>query len=267
VTPARQNPPVLVTAAAALAYVLTFAAILVWLPLQAVLTLVTWPFDRTRRVGGRFLRWVAIFATYTFPFWRIRIEGSWPRGRQAFVVVSNHQSMLDIFMLSRLPREMKWVAKEELFRIPWIGWMFRISGDIPVRRGDQESGREVMARARWYLDRGMHVMLFPEGTRSRDGTMRQFKTGAFRLAIEAQVPVLPVAVSGTGDGMPKGSPWVRPARAMARILDPVPTAGMGLADVDRLCETVRERIGVAVAELERARAAAGPVPGAAREPA
>ncbi len=254
-------PPFLVTAVAALSYLVAFAAILVWLPAEVLLLAVTWPFDRTRRVPGRFLRYVAVFCTYAFPFWRIRVGGTWPPGRRAYVVVSNHQSMLDIFMLSRLPREMKWIAKEELFRIPWIGWMFHVSGDIALKRGDAESGRETLERARWYLDRGMHVMMFPEGTRSRDGRMLPFKSGAFRLALEAGVPVLPVAVSGTADGMPKGSPWVRPARAMARILEPVETAGMTDADTNRLRDRVRERIAAGVAELERERAAAGPPPG------
>ena len=258
---AARFPPFLVPAVAALSYLAAFAAILLWLPLEVLLLAVTWPFDRTRRVTGRFLRGSAVFCTYAFPFWRIRVDGKWPPGKRAYVVVSNHQSMLDIFMLSRLPREMKWVAKEELFRVPWIGWMFRVSGDIPLRRGDAESGRETLTRARWYLDHGMHVMMFPEGTRSRDGRMLPFKSGAFRLALEAGVPVLPIAVSGTADGMPKGSPWVRPARAMARILEPVETAGMTDADTNRLRDLVRQRIAAGVAELERERAAAGPAPG------
>jgi 1-acyl-sn-glycerol-3-phosphate acyltransferase len=241
---------VAVPIAAAFAYLLSIGAIVVWLPAMALVWATTAPFDPTRRVAGRFLRWCAVFATLTFPFWRIRIEGRWPSGKRAYVVVSNHQSMLDIFMLSRLPREMKWVAKKELFRVPWVGWMFWLAGDIPIRRGDADSARDVLARARHYLDRGMNVMMFPEGTRSRDGRMLPFKSGAFRLAIEAGVPVLPVAVYGTAEGMPKGSPWVRPARPRARILEPVETAGMSDADTTRLRDRVRERIAAAVEELK-----------------
>jgi 1-acyl-sn-glycerol-3-phosphate acyltransferase len=228
------------------AYLISFAAILLWLPALAMVWAVTVPFDRTRRVAGRFLRWLAIFITYTFPPWRLRILGRWPADRRAYVVVANHQSTLDIFMLSRIPREMKWVAKAELFRIPWIGWMFRMAGDIPVWRGEGASGRAALGKARDYLDHGMSVMLFPEGTRSRDGRLLPFKPGAFKLALEAGVPVLPVAVNGTADGMPKGSPWVRPAQAWARILEPVETAGMTDADVHRLAGLVRDRITAAL---------------------
>ena len=237
---------VLVPVAAALAYLLVLAGIALWLPAQALLLLVTAPFDRNRRAAGRFLRWLAVLATYSFPFWRLRVEGAFPADGRAYVVVANHESMLDIFMLSRIPREMKWMAKAELFGIPWVGLMFRLAGDIPVRRGHGESGRKALERARAYLRSGMHVMLFPEGTRSRDGKLLPFKPGAFKLAIEAGAPVLPVAVRGTGEGMPKGSPWVRPARAWARILEPVETAGMGEGDVERLAQAVRDRIAAAL---------------------
>jgi 1-acyl-sn-glycerol-3-phosphate acyltransferase len=231
---------------AAIGYFLTGLVILVALPLQAVLFALTFPFDRNRKVAGRFSRLAAVTVTKTFPPWRLRIAGRWPPGRQAYVVVANHQSLLDILMLSKLPREMKWVAKESLFKVPWVGWMFRISGDIPVRRGDSESGGAALAKARRYLERGMNVMIFPEGTRSVSTKLLPFKSGAFRLAIEAGVPILPVAVHGAAQGMPKGSPWVRPCRAYARILEPVPTAGLTIEDTGRLKDEVRRRIAAAL---------------------
>ena len=233
---------------AALSYAVSLVAIAIWPPAVALVLLVTWPFDRNRAVAGRLLRMCGAFISRSFPFWRIRIDGRWPPGRGAYVVVANHQSFLDIFLLSNIPHEMKWVAKKELFRIPWVGWAFFLVGDIPVDRGDAASAVKLMAKARGYLQRGMSVMIFPEGTRSRDGKLLPFKAGAFKLAVDAGVPVLPIAVSGTAQGMPKGTPWVRPSRLTVRILDPVPTAGLGDRDLRRLRDGVRDAIARALEE-------------------
>jgi len=110
--------------------------ILVGLPIQLLLWVVTRPFDRNLVVPGRFLRFVGVLLGNTYRPWKFRVDGSWPAQGGPFVVVANHQSLLDIVLLSRMPREMKWVGKEELFKIPWIGWMLRLTGDIAVRRGD-----------------------------------------------------------------------------------------------------------------------------------
>ncbi len=235
---------------AIIGYPVAIALIVLALPVQALLLLLTAPFDRNRAVPGRFLRFVGVAISKTFPPWRLGVEGAWPAGGP-FVVVANHQSILDILLLSRMPREMKWVAKEELFRIPWVGTMLRMSGDIAIRRGDAESGGEALARAKAYLARGMSVMIFPEGTRSRTGALLPFKSGAFRLALDAGVPVLPVAVHGTARGMPKGGPWVNPCRARARILAPVAVAPYG-GDAVRLRDEVRARIQAAERELAAA---------------
>ncbi|MGA8892066.1 MAG: 1-acylglycerol-3-phosphate O-acyltransferase, partial [Anaeromyxobacteraceae bacterium] len=245
--PPRLPRPV-VNVLAALSYVVSVVVIVLAFPVLLLLVAVTAPFDPTRRIPGRFLRLAGSTPTYVFPFWHVRIEGEQPR-TGAYVCTSNHQSFLDIFAMSRQRREMKWIAKEEVFKIPFFGLYFRLSGDISVQRGDRESGGAALTKARWYLDRGMPVMIFPEGTRSRDGRMGPFKPGAFRLAIEAQVPILPVAVTGSADGMPKGSPWIRPTLVLVRVLAPIETKGMTGSDVVRLMATTRDRIAAAEAEL------------------
>ncbi len=227
--------------AAILGYFLSFLLIALALPIEALLLVLTWPFDRNRTIPGRFLRLAGVAISSSFLTWRLRLEGRFP-GEGPYVVVANHQSMLDIPLISRVPREMKWMAKESLFKIPWFGWLFVLSGDIPIRRGDADSATGALRKAREYLSRGMSVMIFPEGTRSRTGKLGTFKSGAFRLAIDAGVPVLPIVVSGTAAGYPKGSPWVRPCRGVARILEPVPVEGYTLEDAGKLREAVRERI-------------------------
>ncbi len=184
-----------------------------------------------------------------FPYWRIHVEGSWPAGKQAFVVVANHQSYLDIFAMCNIHHEMKWVAKKELFRIPLFGLGLHLAGDIGLDRGDGASALAMMAKARRYLASGMSVSMFPEGTRSDGGKLLPFKPGAFRLAVQSGVPLLPVVVSGTAQGMPKRGPWIHPARVTVRILCPVRTVGLHAGGVRGLREDVRGRMQGALDEI------------------
>lgn len=202
------------------------------------------------RQRGRWMRRFGRFTGACTPLWRFSVEGTAPKDidRAAYVVVGNHVSTADPFLLSWLPWDMRWVGKEELFRLPVLGWLLRWGGDIPLRRGDRSSVEAMFRACRETLDGGLSVMLFPEGTRSRDGSLQVFKDGAFRLAIEAQVPVLPVVLHGTHACRPKGSLWFGEAHAVVRVLEPVPTKGLGLEDVARLREEVRGRI---AAELAR----------------
>ena len=240
---------VAVPVVATLSYVAGLAALLVWTPLTLVVFLVTTPFDRNRVLTSSFYRLLPAFWSRSFPFWRIRIEGSWPAGGGSYVIVANHQSFLDIFALCNIAHEWKWVAKKSLFRIPMFGWGLSLSGSISLDRGDTASALAVMAECHRYLAERISVMMFPEGTRSTDGKLLPFKPGAFRLALEAGVPVLPIAVSGTAAGMPKGGFWVRPTTITLRILEPVPTAGLKIHEIPRVRDDVRQRIARAL-ELE-----------------
>lgn len=204
-----------------------------------------------RRLRGRWMRRFGRVTSALTPLWRFSVEGSRPADIDAkgYVVVCNHQSTADPFLLSWLPWDMRWVAKEELFRTPPVGWLMRLSGDIPLRRGDGESVAKMMAQCRATLAAGMSVMLFPEGTRSPDGKLLPFKDGAFRLAIETGRPILPLALHGTRSCRPKGSLWFGDADAVVRALEPIPTAGLTLEDLPWLKEQVRERISVAADAL------------------
>ncbi len=229
------------------AYLAFAACMCAWLPIEALVHAVHRR-DEVPRIEGRWLRRLARVVTRASRLWRFSVEGQPPPdiGTRGYVVVANHQSNADAFLLSYLPWDMRWIAKRELFGVPVVGWLLRLSGDIPVRRGDRESAERMHEQARDTLERGLSVMIFPEGTRSRDGHLQPFKDGAFRLAIEAHAPVLPIVVRGTRDCMPKDSRWLGEARASARVLEPIDTRDLGPGDVGRLRDRVHARIAEAL---------------------
>jgi 1-acyl-sn-glycerol-3-phosphate acyltransferase len=186
------------------------------------------------------------------PFWHFRTDGTMIRDpRRPYVAVSNHESYADIFLISHLPWEMKWLSKEAIFRIPVMGWMMRMAGDIAVQRGDHGSRRQALADVRDRLAKGVSVMIMPEGTRSPHDELLPFHDGAFRVAVEAGVPVLPMAVAGTRHAMAKDSLRFNRARAVVRVLEPVDTRGLTHADVPALRDRVRDMIVRARDELRR----------------
>ena len=207
--------------------------------------------DPTHRRAGQWLRNFGKLTSRLTPQWDFTVEGEPPRdiATRAHVVVCNHESNADPFLLSWLPWDMRWISKQELFELPLLGTQMRLGGDIALRRGDADSVRDMLAECRATLERGVSVMIFPEGTRSPDGTLGTFKDGAFRLAIEAQVPLLPVALAGTRGCLPKGSGALGEARAIARVLPALDTQGLTLHDVDALRERARSSIGEAVQAL------------------
>lgn len=207
--------------------------------------------DPTQRNPGRWMRRLGRTTGRLTPLWKFTIEGEPPAdiAHCAYVVVSNHESQADPFLLSWLPFDMRWVAKEELFKPPVSGWAMRFGGDIPLRRGRGDSVRAMLSECERALAGGISVMMFPEGTRSKDGVMLPFKDGAFALAIRAQVPVLPIAIAGTHQMRPKHSRWFGRAHACAKILAPIPTSGLAEGDVASLRDRTRDAIAGALPEL------------------
>jgi len=225
------------------AWLVLVLCILIWFPVMVVLLLVTGPFDRGRYIVGYVFRRIGPAMATLNPLWRFRYSGTMPQNpRQPYVVVSNHESFADILLISHLPWEMKWLSKAELFRIPIMGWMMWLAGDIPVKRGFGPSAVEAMERCRKALRQRVSVMIFPEGTRSKTAELLPFKDGAFRLAIEAGVPILPLALSGTGTALPKHGWRFGRSAAHLRVLEPVDTAGLTLADAPALKAQIRDLI-------------------------
>ncbi len=208
--------------------------------------------DPTQRVPGQWMRRFGRTTTRLSPLWHFSVEGTAPADIQerGYVVVSNHESTADPFLLSFLPWDMRWIAKEELFKIPIIGKLMKYGGDISLKRGDKESVVAMMSECRSTLLAGMSVMIFPEGTRSPDGHLLPFKLGAFELALSTGAPILPVAIRGTRSCRPKGSKWFGKANATARVLAPIETKGSSLT-AQALAERVRNQISDALGHSSR----------------
>jgi 1-acyl-sn-glycerol-3-phosphate acyltransferase len=169
-------------------------------------------------------------------FIRVRVCGLEKLDPRAnYVFVANHSSYMDIpALLARLPYQFRFFAKKGLYKIPFLGWHLHRAGHLPVDRSNaRNSLKSMSAGARIVADRGVSVLLFPEGGRTRVG-LREFKEGAAYIAIKAGVPVVPVAIAGMRELLPMGSIHLRAGRAELRVGAPIPTEGLKLSDREDL---------------------------------
>jgi 1-acyl-sn-glycerol-3-phosphate acyltransferase len=227
-------------------------------PVAVLVWAITAPFDRRRRALHLFTCFWASLYTWLNPLWSVEVRGRdrIPRG-QTCVLVANHLSLLDILLMFRLFTHFTWVSKVENFRVPFIGWNMRLNGYIPLKRGDRESVRAMLAACERELRDGTSVMMFPEGTRSRSGALQPFKPGAFDLALRTSSPLLPVLVEGTASALPKRGFVLRGRhRIRLTVLDPIPVESFAGLDV----ATLTERTHALFAEKLAARAPEGTPP-------
>jgi len=214
---------------------------LVLFPVALLIWLVTVPFDRRLRALHQFTCFWASLYTWLNPVWRVRVTGREKiRPDAAYVMIANHQSMLDILVLFRLFVHYKWVSKLSNFRVPCIGWNMTLNRYIPLTRGSRESVTKMMQLCEDRLREGSSIMMFPEGTRSPDGHLQAFKPGAFTLAQRTQVPLLPIIVEGTSKALPKRG-FVLQGRfpIRVRVLDEIPHAEFANQPVEQVMASVR----------------------------
>ncbi len=173
-------------------------------PVALIIWLVTAAFDPRRRALHKFTCFWASLYSWLNPAWRVTIRGrDHVQAGTTYMFVANHLSLLDILVLFRLFYDFKWVSKAGIFTVPVIGWNMRLNGYIPLVRGDRDSVTQMMATCQRTLAQGSSLMMFPEGTRSASGELQTFKTGAFELAAQAGVPIVPIVIQGTHDALPK----------------------------------------------------------------
>lgn len=217
----------------------------------------TAPFDGRRRLLQQYTCAWGYHYLGALPLWRASVEGTARiRDDRTYVLVANHQSLGDILLLFGLFKHYKWVSKREIFRVPFVGWNMVLNDYVRLVRGDSKSIEAMMEACRVHLRGGSSVMMFPEGTRSIDGNIKTFKHGAFTLAAELDLEVVPIVVDGTGDALPKhdlmiAHEWGLPLRA--NVLEPM-AARPGESAAD-FAERVRATMVAELASMRAARAA------------
>ena len=170
---------------------------------------------------------------------------------QSYVVVANHRSLVDIYLVYGVSgMDLKWVMKKELRSIPIFGMACEKLGHVVVDRSNTKADLESMDRARQSLVDGKSIFFFPEGTRSKTETLQAFKKGAFRMAIDLQLPILPVSIHGTREILPTNTTQLYPGTATMVFHDPISTANMDASSTDSLMEQTRAVMLAALQEDE-----------------
>jgi 1-acyl-sn-glycerol-3-phosphate acyltransferase len=232
------------TAASALFVAFMAVSSLVFYMGALVLWGLTRPFDPRLRWLHQYSSFWAATYLWVNPYWHVQVSGrEHIDAASPCVLVSNHASALDILVLFRLFRHFKWVSKQENFRVPFVGWNMYLNRYVRLERGNREDARRALDDCRDHIARGSSVLFFPEGTRSNTGELRAFKPGAFVVAKDMRVPVVPIAVRGTREALPKRSLTMQGRQDMSvEVLPPIPLEVVEALEVGELAAEARRRI-------------------------
>lgn len=221
------------------------------LPVAFILWLISIPFDKRRLMNNRWMVIQGIVLTKMSPFWKVVVDGREKIDqKQAYVIVPNHQSMLDIVFFNMLHHRLRWVSKIEVFKLPIVGWEMRMVKYIELVRGNKGSVVKMMESCVKSLQEGISVVIFPEGTRSLTGAIGKFKAGAFQIAVKTDKPLLPVLIDGTGDILPKkGFLFGNRSVVRIRVLDPIFPGNFKTGDPEELAAMVQAKMVSAMEQL------------------
>lgn len=224
--------------------------------LSAVALVLLFAVDRPRRVVHEISRGMVHIFFGIPPLWRVEVEGLEHVDRsKSYVIVLNHQAMTDIPALYKVPLNFRWVSKREVFRIPFFGQFLRLHGDICIDRGNaREAMEQLLGKGKMWIGRGVSVAIFPEGTRSKDGEIHRFKAGAFELAREAGVELLPVVLDGTAQLVRKNRLFKWRHTLVLHVLQPVATEHIAAADTKELMVEVHDRMACRLAQIRKKQA-------------
>ena len=215
---------------------------IVCMTIAFIIWCLTVPFDPNLRIMHKFsCLWASIYI-WVNPLWKLQIEGREKiQPGKAYVMVCNHQSMLDILVLYQLFTHFKWVSKAELFKVPIVGWNMYLNRYIAVNRANKASHIQMMKECEMNLLNGNSIMIFPEGTRSKDGVLLPFKEGAFRIAQSAKVDILPILLDGSANTLPKQGIMLRSKETIRiKVLDPIEFSTFAELPVKEIASNVQE---------------------------
>lgn len=232
-------------------YLFTLLQVTFWFIVSIIVLIVTYPFDKSRYWVHWCSRCICATLFGVPPRMRRTIEGLENVDKnKAYVMVINHNSGFDIFASYIIPLNFRWVSKKEVFWVPFMGPLLYIHGDIPINRGNAAAAMaKVIEDGKLWLSRGASVAIFPEGTRSKDGEIHRFKAGAFNLAKEAGVEILPVVMTGTNNMFRKKwlINWTN--HIAIKVLKPVSAEEVAAKEVKEIMQQTQERMTTALAEL------------------
>jgi 1-acyl-sn-glycerol-3-phosphate acyltransferase len=162
---------------------------------------------------------------------------------QSYIFAANHRSAFDIpVLISKLPIQFRWLAKDSLFKIPFFGWAMKRTGYIPINRSHPKQAYQSLLLAAKKVNEGTSVVIFPEGTRQETDQLGEFKKGGFILALKSKKPIVPIGIQGSAHILPKNGFWITPGTVRIILGTPIPTEGYKAKDADILMQKVREAI-------------------------
>jgi len=240
------------TAKTALVYLWAPFANLLWYVetvVMGTISLLVWPFDRRGEMQHACARWWCRMVAVTIGA-RIRVHGvEQVQAGRSYVYVANHSSLIDTpALFAYLPYQFKIMAKRSLFYVPFMGWHLWSSGNFPIDRGNARKTARSLKLVIDGVRAGKSLMVFPEGTRTPDGRLQEFKQGAFKIAVRAGVPVVPVAIRGTFELLPKTTLAPRPGRVDVFICAPIDTSECRERDLQTLVDSARSAIAAKLGE-------------------
>jgi len=205
-------------------YTVTIFIYIFFFPVLPVIWVLTVPFDSKLVVLHQVTGFWGFLLFSVNPMWKLTVIGKEKiNHKKVYIIISNHQSFVDILTLFQIQAHFKWVSKRENFKAPILGWTMRMNRYIELERNNPKSVPHMMETCRRNIQKGISIMIFPEGTRSRDGALLPFKEGAFRIAIENKIPILPVILDGSSKAVhTKGLMIKEKQNIIIKILDEIP---------------------------------------------